>query len=232
MGFSALSLAPPSSRGEVSPLLLARRRRGSLAGLERGHQLITCRKRDPASQGNTASSKYRAMSSRDLPRVSGRQRAIKTALPRHNAAKSRQIPAFPKPALSVKNVAFPTAARNRFEKVANDMARARTSRLKTSLGMSQAPGPIPSEKNMTYRARDKTATSPLPPTRKFIPRSKSDAARPRFDPMRSGRRPTFGWSKRRPASTMTTTFTKPMAIKYASCSSRVSMPLALRIKIR
>merc|ERR1719356_574955 len=60
-----------------------------------------------------------------------------------------------------------TVAVTRLAKVATDMALARTMVEKTSEGMSQAPGPIPTLKKARYSARPTTASAllSLPPTK-------------------------------------------------------------------
>ena len=70
------------------------------------------------------------------------------------------------------------------------IALARIIVLNTSEGISQAPGPIPNEKNARYRANPNTANRPLlaPPTNPNDTK-KSDMDMPINDMKNSGRRP-------------------------------------------
>ena len=131
------------------------------------------------------------MASKLFPFVSGTKYRIKITLPQHKAEKSSKNPTSPKAFFRDKNVALTKVASARLPVVAMDMAFPLIPSEKTSDATSQMPGPAPSEKKVTYNARESMANGALDVAVAMANKSKHPP-QPAFDSVNKGFLPSFG----------------------------------------
>mmetsp|Transcript_18179 Transcript_18179/g.26912 ORF Transcript_18179/g.26912 Transcript_18179/m.26912 type:complete len:153 (-) Transcript_18179:213-671(-) len=117
----------------------------------------------------------------------------------------------------------------RFEKVAKDMALARTDNEKISAGINQAPGPIPRLKKAKYNASAKIAIpDELELPKKLMDSIKSAAVTPQSETNKTGRRPLR--SNNFPPTMIKISLTTASPIKIpAVLGSRESKPAVSKI---